>query len=318
LIEAAGSLSAPAVEFLTNPTEPACVWVYVELPIGATSADLEPLVNRYGLDSRAILDCCERRILPRAGGEGRLATAVLVLPSLARTPDERSPTFGLFVGSDFVLTIHDGSARQIADLFRECQADPATRGTAFQYGSRGLAAAVVERVVAQAVRATVAIAHRASDFAPSVARAESGADAREVAALRTEATRLAAVLSAERLVVVDLAARVRGADESGDRFSAPWGALVGRLDEAASIAQGAARSLDSTIAVRGLMAAEGTLGATRFGAAVGTLTLPALLALALVAASGEAARPQVFEVVLAAVAAYVVGGLYIFRRNDWL
>ena len=313
--EIAGSAALPAIETLGDPAGSGLIWASLDRAGGSESADLAPTLARFGLHPSTLVALHERRLLPLLSGASDPLLAVLIAPSAARSPDRAFASVGLAVGVDFVLTFASG-ATTLTRLFRECEADPARRASAFRDGPAGLAATIVGEVVAQAARAAAALGQRIADSTAPSLDAPVG-DPREFAALRRDAELLVGVLVANREVVANLWARLRGG-ENGERAAALWETSILRLDEAVLTVHGATVSLEAALAARSVAESARVVRATRAGAAIAGLTLPPILGVLLAGLGGAATTPTAFDVLLGGIVAYVAVGLFLFRRRDWL
>ena len=303
------------VESLAQDAPRPFTWVYVERPADAELPELAGLRTELGLSARHLAECVSRRLLPKMIEEPQYRYLVLGLPSSSRSGAKPAPIIAAFLGADFLVTIHHGDARPLARLFRECQDDPAARRSAMSGGPRALLSLICERVVGQVGQAVDVLAHEAADLEVALGAGAETEWIGRLATLSRESGRLRRLLDADRAALLALAA----GDEPA--ASMEWRSLADGL----SHAETALGEVDDGLAALRLshdsQCARRAERASRLTAVCAALSLPPVSLSLLLAVGGTpllSSAPYYHEALISLVVAFVVVGLYGFRRAGWI
>ena len=102
-------------------------WVNV---VGPSLAEMEYLKERFGFHSLALDDCMSRVQLPKVDDYDEQHHLFLVFhfPLFDREMRITVPSqVSIFVGQDYVVTVHRGDLRPLVKLFQDCQTSEAVR-----------------------------------------------------------------------------------------------------------------------------------------------------------------------------------------------
>jgi Mg2+ and Co2+ transporter CorA len=256
-------------------------WVNVERP---TSTEAELLIREYRLRRADVEQALDRAATSGVWHRDGYVLAIFQIPYLAtsKRPVRATPSpVAIFAGSDYLVVIHTGEIRPLARYFRQCQADASVREATFGLGVAGLVYAVVHRLVdaAWASRARIErLVDRLEEPEPGPDDQAGPRGAVErLSRLRGEARGLRRLVEALPATVGATARAqplpVLAADE--------WDRLIARAERLVRIVDDDLLTIDSGFLSLNAVAALEQLRYLRILAVVITLTLPVLLAIAL-------------------------------------
>ena len=120
-------------------------WVNVEKP---TRREMEYLAQNYPFDSFVLEDCLSRMERPKIDEYENYLFLVLQFPvfnKLARVTT--SSQVSVFIGGDYVVTVHAGDLKTLAKLFDDCQQNERAREENMSRSSGYLLYRVLDRLV---------------------------------------------------------------------------------------------------------------------------------------------------------------------------
>jgi len=96
-------------------------WIDLQNP---DREDIEKLAEQYRWNALNIEDCMTKSELPKLDSYDEHFFAILHFPSLLRQPGiSRNSQLSMFVGKDFLVTIHQGDLKPLVDLLNFCKND---------------------------------------------------------------------------------------------------------------------------------------------------------------------------------------------------
>lgn len=317
MVDTAGSPAGLSVEVLAHEQ---LAWVYVERP---TPAETDYLHRRYGLHPIHLAECLTRRQQPKVAEHSDYLFVVLGVP--VRNKLARATTSGetsVFLGPDYLVTVHHGDVRPLVRLFRECQGSDERRAEVMGYGPGYLLYAIADRLASQSLQAVEAVARDVQSAEEALLAEDDRGLARELAFLRRDVAALRRLVRPQASALARLATYAGRSPLLGEDLSVHWASLAGRLEHLADSLEGCREAVDALAAGAESLAARRTRDAVRLLAVVSATTLPLLVLTTLFGLNVKdlplASHPYAFEFVLAALAAITVGALYLFRRSRWL
>jgi len=317
VVDTAGSPAGLSVEVLAHGQ---LVWVYVERP---TPAETDYLHRRYGLHPIHLAECLTRRQQPKVAEHSDYLFVVLGAP--VRNKLARATTSGeasVFLGPDYLVTVHHGDVRPLVRLFRECQGSEERRAEVMGYGPGYLLYAIADRLASQSLQAVEAVARDVQSAEEALLAEDDRGLAREFAFLRRDVAALRRLVRPQASALARLATYAGRSPLLGEDLSVHWASLAGRLEHLADSLEGCREAVEALAVGAESLAARRTRDAARLLAVVSATTLPLLVLTTLFGLNVKdlplASHPYAFEFVLAALAAITVGALYLFRRSRWL
>jgi magnesium transporter len=109
-------------------------WLDIEQP---TQPEIEYLKQNYHFHDLELEDCLRRVHRPKIDEHEEYLFMMFHFPVFHRQPRVTVPSqVSLFLGEDYLITLHDGDLEPLRKLFKDCQLDQATRS---EYMGRGSA-----------------------------------------------------------------------------------------------------------------------------------------------------------------------------------
>jgi len=95
------------------------LWIDLQNP---DRSDIEKLAETYHLNTLNIEDCMTRSELPKLDSYNEHFFVILHFPSLLRQPGiSRNSQLSIFIGRDFLITVHQGDLKPLVDLVNICK-----------------------------------------------------------------------------------------------------------------------------------------------------------------------------------------------------
>jgi len=120
-------------------------WVNIEKP---TERETEYLAQNYPFHPLDLDDCLSRIQRPKIDEYKDYLFLVLHFPVFNKEARLTAPSqVSVFIGKDYLITLHKGELKPLVKLFRECQLDEESRQEHFNHGSGYLLYRIVDRLV---------------------------------------------------------------------------------------------------------------------------------------------------------------------------
>ncbi len=97
------------------------LWVYVESP---TRDKMNIIANKFPIHELNIEDCLSKNNLPKIDRYEDHIFIIFHFPTVHK--DKTSPSFSqlsLFVGKNYLITVHQGDLKPLFELFQLCKSD---------------------------------------------------------------------------------------------------------------------------------------------------------------------------------------------------
>ena len=120
-------------------------WVNIERP---TEKETEYLAKNYPFHPLDLDDCLSRIQRPKIDEYKDYLFLVLHFPVFNKEARVTTPSqVSVFIGKDYLITLHKGELKPLVKLFRECQIDKDSRQEHFSHGSGYLLYRIIDRLV---------------------------------------------------------------------------------------------------------------------------------------------------------------------------
>lgn len=120
-------------------------WVNIE---GPTPGDIEYLAQRYPFHTLDLEDCLSRIQRPKIDEYEDYVFLVLHFPRFHKKTRVMLPSqVSLFAGEDYLVTVHSGELKPLANLFNDCQLNESAREEYMARSSGHLLYTIVDRLV---------------------------------------------------------------------------------------------------------------------------------------------------------------------------
>jgi magnesium transporter len=291
-------------------------WLTVERP---GPAELSTLEQRFGFHPLDLEDLVSKTERPKVDSRPDYVFVVLHFPVLAGRPRRLAAgELHIFLGSDYLVTVHDGDLRPPVRLFEELKADPAARATQMTSPGRLLYELIIGLI--DASRPWADRLPGAVDSLQSEIFAETDREpVRQMALLRRELIQLRRMIRPDAAVIDWLRTR--------EWVSAPdlvlyWGNahdqiawLLDYLDDVSATLEALSHSYDQ-------LANQRTNNIMRLLTAISTTMLPLAVISGIYGMNIRglpfAESDWALEATLGLMLAVAVGLLFLFRRKRWL
>jgi len=130
---------------LESLTENGLTWINIERP---TERETKHLAQNYPFHPLDLDDCLSRIQRPKIDEYKDYLFLVLHFPIFStKTRVTTTSQVSVFIGKDYLVTLHKGELKPLVKLFRECQIDEESRQENFNQGSGYLLYRIIDRLV---------------------------------------------------------------------------------------------------------------------------------------------------------------------------
>ena len=120
-------------------------WVNIEKP---TERETEYLAQNYPFHPLDLDDCLSRIQRPKIDEYKSYLFLVFHFPAFNKEARMTAPSqLSVFIGKDYLITLHKGELKPLVKLFRECQLDEESRQENLGHGSGYLLYRIIDRLV---------------------------------------------------------------------------------------------------------------------------------------------------------------------------
>ncbi len=120
-------------------------WVNIERP---TEQETEYLAQNYPFHPLDLDDCLSRIQRPKIDEYKDYLFLVFHFPVFSKEARVTTPSqVSVFIGENYLITLHKGNLKPLVKLFRECQIDDESRQENFSHGSAYLLYRILDRLV---------------------------------------------------------------------------------------------------------------------------------------------------------------------------
>jgi len=291
-------------------------WVNIEKP---TSAETDYLADNYHFHPLDLDDCLSRRQRPKLDEYEDYVFIVLHFPVFRPESRVTVPSqVSIFVGNNFLITLHDGSLKPLAKLFLDCQKHSEARQANMK--SPGyLLHRVTDRLVDYCIPITYKIMENLERVEDDIFDTRGRGTVIELSVLRRDIISYRRIIWPMRAVIGSLEQRTRRF--TTEDMEAFWGDLIDHvdkiwdsLDECKEIVEGLKDTNDSLYSHR-------TSEVIRILTIISTIMLPLTLVASIygmnITLPGEDERISFIVIIIVMI--IVIGAmLAFFRRRRWI
>ena len=299
-------------------TENGVTWINIEQP---TERETEYLAQHYPFHPLDLDDCLSRIQRPKIDEYKDYLFLVLHFPIFnVEAGVTTTSQVSVFIGKDYLVTLHKGELKPLVKLFRECQIDEESRQENFNQGSGYLLYRIVDRLVDYCLPILNKIGDNIEEAEDNIFASRRIPRAIEaISLLRRDVISFRRIVWPMRAVIASLEPKIRRFatmdlvvyfGDMTDHVDKIWDGL----DEYKEIIEGLNDTHDS-------LATNRTNEVIRMLTIIATILLP----LTVVASVYGMNIPLPFQdsafslaFVLVIWAVIVSGMLYFFRRNHWI
>ncbi|MFC1965515.1 magnesium/cobalt transporter CorA [Chloroflexota bacterium] len=293
-------------------------WVNIEKP---TEREIEYLAENYSFHHLDLDDCLSRIQRPKIDEYKDYLFLVLHFPvfnveARVTTPSQVS----VFIGGNYLITLHKGELKPLVKLFRECQIDEESRQEHLGHGSGHLLYRIVDRLVDYCLPILNKIGDNIEKVEDDIFSTGMPRAIREISVLRRDVISFRRIIWPMRAVIASLEPRIRRFTKMD--LEVYFGDMVDHvdkiwdgLDEYKEIIEGLNDTHDS-------LATNRTNEVMRILTVIATILLPITVVASIFGmniplgpfGNSHFAFLYVFFICLAIIS----GMLYFFRRQHWI
>src|ERR671922_576201 len=181
------------------------LWINIQRP---TSADMNILEQKYPFQKLNLDDCLSKIQIPKIDRYGDHIFIILQFP----TPDKEKgfvfSQLAIFMGEDYLVTIHQGDLTPLEELFNTCKNDERQRQLTMYRSSGYLLHKIIDTLVDDLLHILMKVVGNIDDIEDSVFD-ERISIPRQISLLRREITTLRRIVIPLRRTVVELSKDVQ-------------------------------------------------------------------------------------------------------------
>ena len=292
-------------------------WVNIERP---TEKETEYLAQNYPFHHLDLDDCLSRIQRPKIDEYKDYLFLVFHFPVFSKEARVTTTSqVSVFIGQNYLITLHKGELKPLVKLFKECQIDEESRQENFSQGSSYLLYRIIDRLVDYCLPISNKILDNIDDVEDRIFSDRIRGAIKEIASLRRDVISFRRIIWPMRAVIGSLEPKIRRFTKTDlavyfgdmvDHVDKIWDAL----DEYKEIIEGLNDTHDS-------LANNRTNEVMRILSIVATIFFP----ITLVASIWGMNIPLPFQhssyslLYIILIMAGIIGGmLYFFRRRRWI
>ncbi len=289
-------------------------WVNIERP---TERETQYLAQNYPFHPLDLDDCLSRIQRPKIDEYKDYLFLVFHFPVFNKEARVTTPSqVSVFIGENYLITLHNGELKPLSKLFRECQIDEESRGENFSLGSGYLLYRIIDRLVDYCLPILNRISGNIERVEDNIFSNGVRSAVREISVLRRDIISFRRIIWPMRAVIGSLEPKVRRFTKK--EMDVYFGDMTDHVDK---IWDGLDEYKE---VIEGLNATHDSLATNRTNEVVRTLTVIAtvLLPITVVASIYGMNIPLPFQdsgysflIVVLIMLIIVSGMLYFFRRK---
>jgi magnesium transporter len=292
-------------------------WIDIEQP---TEKETEYLAQHYPFHPLDLDDCLSRIQRPKIDVYKDYLFMVFHFPVFSKEARVTTPSqVSVFIGQDYLITLHRGELKPLVKLFRECEIDEESRQENFSQGPGYLLYRIVDRLVDYCLPISNKMLENLEDVEDRIFANRGRSQIKEISNLRRDIISFRRIIWPMRAVIGSLEPKVRRFSkmdlsvyfgDTVDHLDKIWDAL----DEYKEIIEGLNDTHDS-------LASNNTNEVMRILTIIATIFMPITLIASLwgmnIRLPFERSGNALLYIVLI-MAGIVSAMLYFFRRRRWI
>ncbi len=293
-------------------------WVNIEAP---TERETEYLAQNYSFHPLDLDDCLSRIQRPKIDAYKDYLFLVLHFPVFSKEARVTTPSqLSVFIGANYLITLHKGELKPLVKLFKECQIDEESRQENFSQGSGYLLYRITDRLVDYCLPILNKIVDNIEEVEDGIFSGKAPDTVRDISMLRRDIISFRRIIWPMRAVLGSLEPRIRRFTKMDmavyfgdmvDHVDKIWDAL----DEYKEVIEGLNDTHDS-------LATNRTNEVVRMLTVIATIMLPitvvaSIFGMNIPLGPFEDSRYSPLFIFLIMLV-IIIGMLYFFRRQRWI
>ncbi len=225
------SLEVPVEKKIENIQGNEFAWIDLQNP---DRKDVEKLATKYNFNELNIEDCMTKFELPKLDSYDNHFFVILHFPPLAQKIGiSKNSQLSIFIGKDFLVTVHQGDLKPLVELVNTCKSDldQEMKSRLLGESSGDLLHEIIDALVDDLLHTSRKIIANLDEMEDNVFD-ESKPVARSIALLRREINRLRRISVPLKKFVLEIAKNVkRFSDNSDDELSLYFDDVIDHIDK---------------------------------------------------------------------------------------
>ena len=293
-------------------------WINIEQP---TEEETEYLAQNYPFHPLDLDDCLSRIQRPKIDQYKDYLFVVLHFPVFNKEARVTTPSqVSVFIGQNYLITLHKGELKPLVKLFRECEIDEESRQENFSSGPGYLLYRIIDRLVDYCLPIANKMLENIEDVEDSIFSNRGRSQIKEISMLRRDIISFRRIIWPMRAVIGSLEPKIRRFakmdlsvyfGDTVDHLDKIWDAL----DEYKEIIEGLNDTHDS-------LASNNTNEVMRILTIIATIFMPITLIASLwgmnILNLPFAKSDNALLYIVLIMIGIISGMLYFFRRRHWI
>ena len=292
-------------------------WINIEQP---TEEETEYLAQNYPFHPLDLDDCLSRIQRPKIDQYKDYLFVVLHFPVFNKEARVTTPSqVSVFIGQNYLITLHKGELKPLVKLFRECEIDEESRQENFSSGPGYLLYRIIDRLVDYCLPIANKMLENIEDVEDSIFSNRGRSQIKEISMIRRDIISFRRIIWPMRAVIGSLEPKIRRFakmdltvyfGDTVDHLDKIWDAL----DEYKEIIEGLNDTHDS-------LASNNTNEVMRILTIIATIFMPITLIASLWGMNIPlpfARSDNALLYIILIMVGIISGMLYFFRRRHWI
>ena len=292
-------------------------WINIEQP---TEEETEYLAQNYPFHPLDLDDCLSRIQRPKIDQYKDYLFVVLHFPVFNKEARVTTPSqVSVFIGQNYLITLHKGELKPLVKLFRECEIDEESRQENFSSGPGYLLYRIIDRLVDYCLPIANKMLENIEEVEDSIFSNRGRSQIKEISMIRRDIISFRRIIWPMRAVIGSLEPKIRRFakmdltvyfGDTVDHLDKIWDAL----DEYKEIIEGLNDTHDS-------LASNNTNEVMRILTIIATIFMPITLIASLWGMNIPlpfARSDNALLYIILIMIGIISGMLYFFRRRHWI
>ncbi len=205
-------------------------WIDLQNP---DRKDVEELVQQYNLNALNIEDCMTKFELPKLDSYDDHLFLILHFPPLAAKKGmPRFSQLSIFMGNNFLITVHQGDLKPLVDMVKICQdnSDPQRKERLMGKSTGHLLHEIIDVLVDDLLHSSRKIMGNLDDMEDSVFD-ETKSAARKISILRREITTLRRIVHPLKRIVLEAGKNIQQFSKSNEDLTLYFDDIIDHVDK---------------------------------------------------------------------------------------
>ncbi|MFC2024563.1 magnesium transporter CorA family protein, partial [Chloroflexota bacterium] len=182
-------------------------WIDIEQP---TENETEYLAQNYPFHPLDLDDCLSRIQRPKIDQYKDYLFLVLHFPVFSKKARVTTPSqVSVFIGQNYLITLHKGELKPLVKLFRECQIDEESLAEHFKAGPSYLLYRIIDRLVDSAIPISNKLLDNIEDVEDRIFASRGRSQIRDISTLRRDIISFRRIIWPMRAVIGSLEPKIR-------------------------------------------------------------------------------------------------------------